>query len=61
MTLVTKIGTDPNCVHDEWIDADQRGTCKKCGQVKDYRQVPYYDRSLVKPKKKEVEQADGNH
>jgi len=29
---------DPDCVHDSFVDAFNVGTCKKCGQVKDYRE-----------------------
>jgi len=36
---VIKAGNNPDCVHREHIDGELIGTCCKCGQVRNYRQV----------------------
>ena len=33
---IIKAGKDPDCVHHEYIDSSMIGTCRKCGQVKNY-------------------------
>ena len=38
-TKIIKAGKDPDCVHREHIDGGLIGTCRKCGQIKDYRSI----------------------
>ena len=37
---IVQHGNNPNCVHNEFIDVNNRGVCKHCGQVKDYSREP---------------------
>ena len=36
---ILKAGDDPDCIHHEDISPSLIGTCRKCGQVKDYSRV----------------------
>lgn len=34
---ILKHGNDPDCIHHEDVSMENIGTCRCCGQVKDYR------------------------